>query len=641
MNKLIFILSLILVLLIPNAADAKKKKYPNGDYYEGGWKKGQPNGIGTMYYFNGDKYSGNWNMGRKSGKGMMIYKNGDVYTGLWDEDNYHGIGKLIQKDSVIFEGVWSSGEFDRGKQTNSNGDIFKGKWKHGTLYSGTSKGYINNTFYDGLWREGKFYEGIGIGNLTDSLWCNWEIKDGKIIRFKGKCKGYINGDYYDGEWINDFFTGTCKLKDINKDIVSFEGTISVDTIMKGKFLYKNGYLYTGKLKNYLREGKGKMSSNDITISGMWEKGILINGVGNIQDMAENYSFNINRISGNYDIQVKNSFGDQVQLKYATVNTDEDLVSKIQNIVRNQLYQQTIKQRQLVLEKQERAEEARMQSKLKNYRGENYGIGKMKVTPVGAPEIVFLYKFGDAEFQYYPTTRKDILYGNFHVWNGRYWGNDESFAGKILYSAQGKFKNGVKTGTWIFEERDKRGEHLKRRLTINYRDGKKSGLSTLETYGERGSYGIIKAYYNNDQWEKRGTTYYYYNKSVYESWFSTAINTNIVERRINFDNSGNLHGDIYIRMNDIELKEKYEHGKLITSEKRNIRKGIVLSPKRGENRFNEMWKLILPAAYPLGGYIKHSYRVDNDALIGLTFMNFEEGSELNQRLVDKLKEESNK
>ena len=39
MNKFLFLLPLILALLVSGTVDAKKKKYPNGDYYEGEWKK--------------------------------------------------------------------------------------------------------------------------------------------------------------------------------------------------------------------------------------------------------------------------------------------------------------------------------------------------------------------------------------------------------------------------------------------------------------------------------------------------------------------------------------------------------------------------------------------------------------------------
>ena len=50
MKQFIFLLPLICALLVVGPIEAKKKKYPNGDYYEGEWKKGAPHGIGTMKY---------------------------------------------------------------------------------------------------------------------------------------------------------------------------------------------------------------------------------------------------------------------------------------------------------------------------------------------------------------------------------------------------------------------------------------------------------------------------------------------------------------------------------------------------------------------------------------------------------------
>ena len=63
MQKILFLLPLILALLVSGTVEAKKKKYPNGDYYEGEWKKGQPDGFGKMIYANGNVYEGNWENG--------------------------------------------------------------------------------------------------------------------------------------------------------------------------------------------------------------------------------------------------------------------------------------------------------------------------------------------------------------------------------------------------------------------------------------------------------------------------------------------------------------------------------------------------------------------------------------------------
>lgn len=70
MNKLSYVLLMIVALFVVNSTEAKKKKYPNGDYYEGKWKKKSPHGFGTMTYANGDVYSGNWVYGSREGKAL-------------------------------------------------------------------------------------------------------------------------------------------------------------------------------------------------------------------------------------------------------------------------------------------------------------------------------------------------------------------------------------------------------------------------------------------------------------------------------------------------------------------------------------------------------------------------------------------
>lgn len=47
--------------------------YWNGDKYQGGWKDGKPDGIGTMRYALGGSYEGEWKNGRRDGKGVMSF----------------------------------------------------------------------------------------------------------------------------------------------------------------------------------------------------------------------------------------------------------------------------------------------------------------------------------------------------------------------------------------------------------------------------------------------------------------------------------------------------------------------------------------------------------------------------------------
>ena len=68
-----------------------KKKYPNGDIYQGGQKNGEPNGKGTMRYHAGGVYTGDWKDGVRDGKGEMQYRDGGFYSG----ENRTGRASLI------------------------------------------------------------------------------------------------------------------------------------------------------------------------------------------------------------------------------------------------------------------------------------------------------------------------------------------------------------------------------------------------------------------------------------------------------------------------------------------------------------------------------------------------------------------
>ena len=73
MSKRISILILValtaMTIFAPNA-DAWKKKYKNGDFYEGKAKWGKPDGECTMQYADGRKYIGSWKNNCRDGKGV-------------------------------------------------------------------------------------------------------------------------------------------------------------------------------------------------------------------------------------------------------------------------------------------------------------------------------------------------------------------------------------------------------------------------------------------------------------------------------------------------------------------------------------------------------------------------------------------
>ena len=49
------------------------KKNANGDKYEGQWKDGQANGLGTCVYANGDIYEGQFKDDKRHGQGTYKF----------------------------------------------------------------------------------------------------------------------------------------------------------------------------------------------------------------------------------------------------------------------------------------------------------------------------------------------------------------------------------------------------------------------------------------------------------------------------------------------------------------------------------------------------------------------------------------
>lgn len=76
--------------------------------YVGNFKKGLPDGQGTMTYENGAEYVGNWKKGLRSGKGSYSIKIQDkdsIAKGLWKDDMYIGKSKDAGYKVVYQEGV--------------------------------------------------------------------------------------------------------------------------------------------------------------------------------------------------------------------------------------------------------------------------------------------------------------------------------------------------------------------------------------------------------------------------------------------------------------------------------------------------------------------------------------------------------
>ena len=112
--------------------------YSNGNKYDGGWKKGLRDGVGTFKYTNGDVYTGEWKNGNRTGEGTFKYANGDNYKGGYLYGKRHGNGTFNYSNGDKYFGSWKNGKRDGpGIFTYNNGEKLEGQWAQNKfLYEG-------------------------------------------------------------------------------------------------------------------------------------------------------------------------------------------------------------------------------------------------------------------------------------------------------------------------------------------------------------------------------------------------------------------------------------------------------------------------------------------------------------------------
>jgi ankyrin repeat protein len=111
-----------------------------GNYYEGDWKNGKPDGFGFIQSKNGHVfYIGGWKNGNSSGQGTYKYSDGSTYVGEWLNDYMNGRGTFTFSDGSTLVGEWKDGEFaNQGTFTNADGTIEEGILQVDTCRSNAS-----------------------------------------------------------------------------------------------------------------------------------------------------------------------------------------------------------------------------------------------------------------------------------------------------------------------------------------------------------------------------------------------------------------------------------------------------------------------------------------------------------------------
>ncbi|KAG1714534.1 Alsin [Nymphon striatum] len=180
--------------------------------YEGEWKNGQLNGLGTVKYPNGDIYEGYFKDGMRDGHGVLkkgqflstaasVYIGqwtdncrhgygvnddvmaGEKYLGWWENDGHHGNGVVVTIDGVYYEGSFYQNKMQGyglvifEDNTSYEGDlsghcVFNGK---GTLNLSNGD-YIEGNF-SGKWNEGVKVNGTYFKSTNNASFHSYPVKN--------------------------------------------------------------------------------------------------------------------------------------------------------------------------------------------------------------------------------------------------------------------------------------------------------------------------------------------------------------------------------------------------------------------------------------------------------------------------------
>jgi hypothetical protein len=161
--------------------------WPDGDKYDGDYKRGLPDGIGTFYWAKSKlEYKGEFKKGKRDGKGTLIYSDGYKVEGHWENDKTKD-GKVIifYPNGDKYEGDIMNGKKNgRGIYIFADGRKIEGEYKDDNLI----KKIIND-------------KGTTILNNINEKPIQKQITDGKgtvILKNGGTWTGNLKNDKPDG-----------------------------------------------------------------------------------------------------------------------------------------------------------------------------------------------------------------------------------------------------------------------------------------------------------------------------------------------------------------------------------------------------------------------------------------------------------
>ncbi len=257
--------------------DGKRRKYPKlSQYnfsYEGEWKNGKRDGLGTLIKKDVAIFIGEFIEDKVNGFGKLLDECGDEYIGYWKESQAHGLGIYNKKGVISYKGKWN-----KDKQNEFGIE----KWPK-LEYIGE---YLNGN-----------KEGYGVLNIRDGIY-EGQMKDGNIngigcFIFKDKRK-------YEGEFVNNKIEGYGILTWPDGKV--FVGSFKNDLEHGFGVFYTSKKIYIGFWQNMLLSGEVIAIEGDKRKKQLWEQGKCYKNLPQTYDIKfEKY---VNEIIKQKDFYVK-------------------------------------------------------------------------------------------------------------------------------------------------------------------------------------------------------------------------------------------------------------------------------------------------------------------------------------------------
>ncbi|MEM6496476.1 MAG: peptidoglycan-binding protein, partial [Pseudomonadota bacterium] len=81
-----------------------------GISFDGEYRNGRANGLGTITYSNGDRFAGRFENGKRHGDGVFAWVGGTYYKGQFENGLRHGRGLVVFPKGDRYEGQWRKGK---------------------------------------------------------------------------------------------------------------------------------------------------------------------------------------------------------------------------------------------------------------------------------------------------------------------------------------------------------------------------------------------------------------------------------------------------------------------------------------------------------------------------------------------------